>query len=504
MTNKLNWIDRTLLQIAPKFTAERLAWKTHVRTYYDSGNSERLNAGWTPINTTAEATNQGERDRIRSRARDLERNSDVAEAILSTFERNVISTGFRLQAKVLDKKGNDDETLNAQIEELFSQWCKAKNCDIAERSSFLEMQAMAMRRIKVDGGFIFIKSYQGTGNLPFCLQMREVDDIDGAMYSSGLKVGNRIINGIEVNEYNKQMAFWLRTTTPDGLYTIRSTRIDAKNVIYLNKLKRPSQIREISELAITSGRIRDINEFVEAVSIKERILACLSVFIKKITPSGTIGRGTGTVTTGKDGQVAAPTRTIAPGIISELSPGEDVQVVNPNGQATNAKEFIMFQQRLAGSGQGISYESVSRDLSQVNYSSARQGLLEDQSTYKVWQLFFIEKFLDEVYKEFIISAVITNQLDIKDFWLDKEKYLKHSWIAPGWSWIDPLKEVKANETALNTGQTTLAELSAQRGQDWKEVLTQLKKEKDYKDKLGLVTTTTGGTNNAGKTDTTAP
>ena len=42
---------------------------------------------------------------------------------------------------------------------------------------------------------------------------------------------------------------------------------------------------------------------------------------------------------------------------------------------------IKLLQRLTGAGQGISYEATSRDMSQTNYSSARQGLIEDSMTY---------------------------------------------------------------------------------------------------------------------------
>ena len=39
------------------------------------------------------------------------------------------------------------------------------------------------------------------------------------------------------------------------------------------------------------------------------------------------------------------------------------------------------QQRLIGSGQGLSYEATSRDMSETNYSSARQAGIEDDLTF---------------------------------------------------------------------------------------------------------------------------
>lgn len=477
----MNLLDKAISYLSPKRGYERAAWRESTRSFYDSGGRDRLNSNWNATNASAEQADRAQRDIIRARSRDLERNSDISESIVGSFERNVVGTGINLQAKVLKDDNVEDEKLNRDIEELWKEWCKARNCDVTGQQSFNEMQAMAMRRIIIDGGIIFVKTYTSEGIVPFSLQAREVDDLDTSRNTlpSLKNKGNRIVGGIELNEYNKPVAYYLKTYSPDGFYTGQSERIEAKRVIFLWKKTRPTQIREISPLAKTMPRIKEVNEFVEAISVKERILACLSVFITKQQPSG-LGRGSKI-----DEQSGYQMRTISPGMIQELQPGESVSAVNPSGQSSNAKDFIMIQQRLAGSGQGLSYETTSRDMSQVNYSSARQGLLEDQKTYSMWQNYLIDNLCYEVYTEFIISAVLCGELIIKDFWNNKRKYLKHEWITPGWSWIDPLKEVNANRQAIAEGMDTLANICGARGLDWKEVLNQRAKENEYAEKIGI-------------------
>lgn len=485
----LNWLDRTIGFFSPKLAWHRASWRNAFRSFYDSGSSDRLNSGWTAVNATAEQADQGQRDIVRARARDLERNSDIAEAIIGPYERNVVGTGIKLQAKVMKDKDTEDEDLNQQIEELWEEWCRPRNCDVTGQQSFHEMQQMAVRRKLVDGGIFFIKVYTKSGPVPFSLQAREVDELDTSKMTLGNQ--NRVVGGIEFDQYNKPVAYWFKKYSPDGFYTYESERIEAQRVIFLWKKNRPTQIREITPMARTLPRVRDINEFVEAVSVKERILACLSVFITKQTPGG-LGRGAKV-----DEKSGYQVKTISPGMIQELQPGESATAINPSGQSSNAKEFITTQQRLAGSGQGLSYEAVSRDMSQVNYSSARQGLLEDQRTYMMEQQYLIEHFCKEVYTEFIISAVLSGKLNIKDFWQNKSKYMKHVWIPPGWSWIDPLKEVKANSEALSTGQDTLSRICAERGEDWRDVLRQRSKEIQMAKELGI-TLTGGDANNGGQ------
>ena len=333
----------------------------------------------------------------------------------------------------------------------------------------------------VDGGILLVESvnpYDKTA-IPYILQMREVDEIDGNRTSYQINNdGNRIVNGIELNQYNKPIAFWLKKITPDGLQIGDSERISAERVFYLRKKQRPSQIREVSKLAPTANKIRDINEFSEAISIKERVLACLSVFIKKAVPMGGVGRG-GISTINKDKDTGFENATLAPGIVKELAPGDDIATVNPSGQASNAKEFITAQQRLISSGMGLSYEAVSRDMSQVNYSSARQGLIEDFKTYEDAQEFLKKHFLKKVYEQVITYAVLAGKLSIPDFFDNKDRYLNHSWIAPGMSWIDPNREINANKTALESNQTTLANICSANGLDWREVVRQRATEQEY-------------------------
>lgn len=472
----MSWIDKAVALISPSAAYKREAWRKAYQELrnYDAGTDERLNAGWRAVNASAQQTDNAYRDVIRARARDLERNSDMSESIIGAFERNVVGTGFKLQAKT------EDEELNSQIEKLWQEWCKPRNCDVTFQQSFDEMCRMAVRRKKIDGGIFFIKRYTQGGVVPFTLQVREVDDLDTMQAS---KNNIRIVNGIEYNEYNRPIAYYFKRYDINGYYSGKSERIEANDVIFLWLKKRPSQVREMSEMSPTITRIKDVNSYMEAVSVKERVAACLSVFIKRQSPTpGGIGR-----TTGKQNNTQYNGKTLSPGMIMELNPGDDVAVVQPPAQGASAADFVRLQQRLTGSGQGISYETIARDMSQVNYSSARQGLLEDAKTYQIEQQYLIDHFLTEVYETFLISAVLSGAIPIKDFWSKKKEYMRYEWTPPGQKWIDPLKEANANRISLETNQTTLAELAAASGHDWKEIVDQRAREIQYMKGKGVIT-----------------
>lgn len=67
---------------------------------------------------------------------------------------------------------------------------------------------------------------------------------------------------------------------------------------------------------------------------------------------------------------------------------------------------------------------------------------------------------------------LTGKIDLPLLAENKKKYTAHVWVPPGSTWIDPLKEAKANETALSSNQDTLARICAERGEDWRDVVIQ--------------------------------
>ena len=342
------------------------------------------------------------------------------------------------------------------------------------------MMRMCIKRKKIDGGILIVKRYTKDGFLPFKLQTFEVDELDSSQLVPKQK-GNKVVGGIELNEYNKPMGYWIKQYPIDNLAMTEPIYIDAKDVIFLYTKHRPSQVREMSDMSPTITRIRDANEFMVAVSVKERIAACLSVFIKKTIPTTGLGRGM----VGNQGALHDyQGKSITPGMIKELNAGDEIQVVNPAGQATDAASYIKLQQRLVGAGQGISYEATSRDMSESTYSSTRQGIIEDEMTYAEEKEMLME-VMDEIYETFVISLWLSGHIQIRDFWEQKEDYMDHVWIVAPKKWIDPQKEANANRIALNTGQKTFKQIAAEQGRNWKEQIEEIADVLNYARERGI-------------------
>ena len=68
--------------------------------------------------------------------------------------------------------------------------------------------------------------------------------------------------------------------------------------------------------------------------------------------------------------------------------------------------------RSIASGLGISYHALSNNLTSVNYSSIRQGALEDRSMYQLYQQFVIEHFINPIFKSWLEMAISTDYINL--------------------------------------------------------------------------------------------
>jgi lambda family phage portal protein len=462
----MDFLGRLISYVSPKAGLERLQYQTAIdivekKRNYDAGMINRFNNRWNAAWGSGELVDKPYRQRLLLIARDLERNNDIAKSIINPFERNVVGMGINLQAKT------EDDDLNDQLEEVWNEWCEQQNCDVTGQLTFTEILRMLLRRTIVDGDIAAIKLYN-----PFRIQLIEADMFDTTLFENN-ENGNRIYSGVEVDELLRPVAYWFRQSTLDYyLYNVKSMRIPTNQVVHLFTKPRVTQVRGLSLLASSIESIQDIGDYLEAERVKARISACFAMFIQT-TAQGLPSRM---------GQMQPDNKGhrrdyLEPGMMEYLLPGESMNVASPSGINTNTRDFVQTNYRISSAGQGLSYESTSRDVSQVSYSSARHSALEDRRTYQPIQQWLIDHFCRQMYKEVITAAVMSGRLKAPDFFTNQSKYLKHKWLPPGWDWVDPLKDVQASKMEYAMGLTTLEELCAEQGKDYKAVIAQQARER---------------------------
>jgi len=175
----------------------------------------------------------------------------------------------------------------------------------------------------------------------------------------------------------------------------------------------------------------------------------------------------------------------SPGQWKYLAPGESVDV--PNLQRPDSFEPFMRQcLRSVAAGLGVSYETVSRDFSQTNYSSSRLSLLEDRDNYRAIQSWLIENLHQTIYDKWLDMAALSNVINLPGYESDPTRYNVARWLPRGWAWVDPQKEIASFKDAVRCGFMTQAEVIAQSGGDIEEVFTARARELETAQEMGLV------------------
>lgn len=481
MNEQLTLLDRLIGWLSPEAGVRRAEFRMEMRSY-DAARIDPQGGNWFPINTTPEQTDAPHRNLVRARMRDLERNGDVTEGVIGAMLRNVIGTGFVLEAQVCSARGKTLDVINDRIEEIWKEWSLAENCDVTGDSSFSEILEMVMRRHAIDGEIFIVKVVDPDGYLPFKLQLLEPDMLACDRFQYG---ANYVFGGIEVDKYMKAVAYHFR---PDPLpYFLDQTivRIPRENVIHIFTKKRPQQTRSLSDMAVCTERVRNIQEYIGNELEAARNAAAITAFVVK--EKGASGPGIGNPVGGK-GDKTKRYEEIRRGQYNVLSKNDDIRFPTLGRPNVNAAGFTSFLIRLIAMACGLSYETVSRDMSQVNYSSHRGGQLEDRKTYTKMQKRLVAKLCDRVYEWFLEAAVMSGKLALPRYFEDeraRRRYAAHKWSTPGWKWVDPQKEASGMEKMLALGITTLSDICGEQGKDYYEVMKQRKKEIDEARELGI-------------------
>lgn len=148
---------------------------------------------------------------------------------------------------------------------------------------------------------------------------------------------------------------------------------------------------------------------------------------------------------------------------------------------------MRYMLREMAAGVGVSYESLSRDYSQSNYSSSRLALLDERSLWRVLQGWLIRDHLSPIYRSWLDAAVLSGVVDIPDYFRRRDHYQKVRFKPRGWSWVDPAKEVQAYAMAVEQGFMSRSDVIAQigNGKDREDVDKEIRSDIDRAKALGL-------------------
>lgn len=508
----------TVLEGGLTETIEVPALTAQAAAFTAGDRSSRELAGWKPNLKSADGDMLDEKELTEARAIDLVRNNGIASGAVQSRKDRVVGSTFRLVLSPDYKTLNLDRDALREwakmVEGYFNAWANDPNCavDAQRKRTFTEMlrDAEAMKFVQGEAFVSREWRFMPFNESPYgtCFQLIEPERVENPVGGDATKMRA----GVEVDSWGAPVAYHIRTRHPNdvgqgfepGLVEhdriTRHNRFGWLQMMHNFDQQRANQTRGFSPMASVVKRLKMLDRQ-ENVQLELAIIAAsLAIVIESqfgpnsaldalgASPMGHLGEYVGAQSEFKK---ASP--VLFDGVkIPHLFPGEklNVQQAQPPGDA-----FASFQEamlRHAARGLNTSYESLSGDYSKTSYSSARASMAESWGAVQSAREFGPTKLATQMFRLWLREAVVRDLVPLpagvdKLTFIQKESlFAKCSWIGSGRSAIDELKSAKANELLLNTHQTTLAQVAADSGQDWEELLEQRAEENRMMKELDLM------------------
>lgn len=470
-------IAKAVALVAPGYAREYLKNHAVVRAY-EAAKKTGVNRNFKPVQASGAEEIQAAWQNIANKTRDLMRNNSHVSGMTRRFVAALIGEGSWPRPKILKSgaaSGFDfDSTLNADI---LARWEVWANTACANGDSIYQLQRVAASTFFIDGG-ILIRRVVKSGKL--MLEPIELDRLDVDKNEDSDKI--RIVAGKELDEFNKPTAYWIKSRFPTEK-NVTSTRIAASEIIDLYDRDRASSIGGISRLAPSVVNFHNIGKFRADTMSLARTALGFGVFVETDYPDDFFSNS------GDNDEGGNEYQFVTPGGVHYLRAGEKINSVKPENPGTQYEPFLRSELRGASVGAGMSYESVSNDGSQTNFSGTRQMLLFERALTRYTFAIFEEKFYSVVYRWFIEFQRDFGMPSLRLPTYDKEphKYLRCSWSRPKTEWVDPLKDARAAQKEIAMGANTLTEFCENAGRDIEEVVATRKYEKELFEAAGITT-----------------
>ena len=417
---------------------------------------------------------------LRAHSRDLAKNNAYMGRYLELVSTHIVGPdGITFESEILGNQNKPKEAWNDTIETAFAEW--GRDCTVGETQTWVSFQQQVAEAVAQDGEVLIRRVKGFTNTSRYALEMIDADRLDWTYNVAGANTGNRVIMGVEVNPFGKPLGYYIWSAHPyDHEAGPVRQRIPAEQIIHLYAPDRARATRGIPWATRVMPQLNMLGRLWTSELAAANAEADRLGIIKTAqgVPLEEFGEGSSDPVTAANELESEHAQFLG------LDPGLDI--VFPNLQHPNSQlgEFSRHLLKGIAAGLGVAYHSLSGDVSDANYSSARVALLEERDQWKKRQTWLINALHDVIYRDWLEMALLSGAVAIPV--LDFQKACKPVWWPRTWEWVDPQKDVDAALTAIRGGLSTFQQELGARGCDWRETFSQLADEQAYAKELGLV------------------
>ena len=443
-----NLFDRLVGWIAPEAAMRRARSRYALQALqrgYDGAKTGRLTSGWTTAGSDANAEIAMGSIRLRDRARDLVRNNPFAAKTVMVHASSLVGAGIRPRPKAKTKK------LDNQVTDLWDEF--SENCDADGRTTFYGIQTLMARSMVESGECLLLMMNRPSSfgmRVPLQLRVLECDHLDSSS-DRELPGGGYIQQGIEFDSFGIRAAYWIYPRHPGSARQriAKSVRIPATDILHLYDRIRPGQDRGVTWFAPALLRMRDLDDYDVSELVRKKMEACFVGFVTNAEPPPDTG--------GDDSDPGKQVEDLVPGMLEYLPPGRDIRFGQPASTSGYA-EYAQLHNHAVAAGLGLTYELLTGDLSKVNYSSIRAGLIEFRRRVDAMQRqALIPQLCQPVWNRFLTTAQAAGLIG--------NKPIRLQWTPPRFEAVDPVKDLTAEILAVRGGLMSPQQAISRQGYD---------------------------------------
>lgn len=424
---------------------------------------------------------------MRARARYLAQNSDHARGFLRIVRNNVVGApGFVFQSQAITAAGRPDARLRARIEAEWKAWGRRGQCEVSGKFSWRTLQRHVIETVARDGEAFLRIVRDWPNRWRFALQVIDPEQVDST--HTGEYQGREIRLGVEVDAWQRPVAYWLRAAPrmPASSYRVGDReRVPAAEMLHIYLPELVHQTRGAPWLAVAMARLHQMRGIEDAELQASRASAAKFAAYEAnpefvTAPETLTDSRTQSAILGADGQPLSTdpgqfTQDVAPGSMEVVPWGYQLKMLDPQHPNAAVGDLLKWSARSVSTGMGVSYNTLGNDAEGVNYTSLRFFLGVEHDHWTETQDWFEADLPAPAFEAWLLHQIhATDTLPIRPDAPHAaiERALAHKWQARRWDGPDPAKQAQADRSELENGTTTHTAILARKGLDLDDFLAQ--------------------------------
>lgn len=487
-----NLLDRAIEAVSPSLARSRYAARAQIEaarsipeSTYRGAISGRFGSAYLSPNVSYRGGTVADRfsqSQLTDRARRVYRENVIGKGLLNTETDNVIAEGFSL------KMSTSDPAFNAEAEQRFYSWLD--RADVTGKRSSVDWFRDSWRNTRRDGDGAILLGQRGSYPTLQYIARDLIRDPWASTLSAGATKAQfdwrNTFDGVQCDPAGKPILFWVRDVDETGRDL--TTPVDARDVVFISHADDDANaVRGTSVYATIFAQLDQIDSYVDAVT-KAAIMACIFGLIEKRNKPGSVLDKLG-LANNSDGNLQKAI-TYENGMLKVMGTDETMFQVQAQQPMTQSPDFIRALFRIVCLAFDMPLEIGQKDLSQVNFSGGRIGLIGYYRSCKVKQDFILSHCWNRIVYWWLSKERQRQNLGYADAFVNPfpADYGQFKLSGRKWDYNDPKSEADAVLAEISMGINSQQQACEDRGLDYGELRRQRLEqiEADRRDGLPVV------------------